>query len=241
MKILSALPCLLFAGCLETANLSSETLPADGIWRVFCDSDRGDFTYTGRPVETFDVQVRAWGSGQTRRQAEGRRDRNTWGAVPTDDGMLDLWGRSEDLRAGTDISVTGPSVIDVESVLLDGTVGLYDVDGFHYITANRVEGRGIRGDVDLYAALDGIDVEVYPYAGSTVRLEALGDVSLRLPHGLEYDLEVFPDPGWGAEVLDLGFDELWMAPDYISATTGSGAIRVEVYVAGGSFLLWSAP
>ncbi|HHO53730.1 MAG TPA: hypothetical protein ENK18_23375 [Deltaproteobacteria bacterium] len=241
MKILSPVLCLLSTGCAELTNVFSKTLPTDGVGSVFCDSDRGDFTYAGGSEEVFDIQVRAWGAGQSRRQAEGRRDRNTWGAVITDDGLLDLWGRSEDLRAGTDIAVAGPSVIDVESVLLDGTARLYDVDGFHYITANRIEGSGIQGDVDLYAALDGIDVEVYPHPGSTIRLEAYGDVVLKLPLGLEYDLEAFPDPGWGAEILDLGFDELWMAPDYISAVTGSGAIRVEIYVVGGTFFLWSAP
>jgi len=156
------------------------------------------------------------------------------------DGLLDLWGRSPVSKSGVDIAVIGPSRMDVEAVLLDGTAHLYDVEGTHLVTANAVVGAGIAGDVDLYASLAGINVEVWPNDGGTVRLEAFGDVLLALPYGLDYDIEVFADPDWGVEVTDLGFDELVIAPDYVSAETGDGSIEVDVFVSGGVFALWEA-
>ncbi len=230
----------LLAGCAETSRVFSETLPAGGVSAVFCDIERGTFAYVGGPQDEFDIEVVSWGEGSSLRRAEARADSNEWGAQVTGN-LLDVWGRSPTPDAGTDVTIGGPERVDVEAVLLDGAAYLGDVDGYHVITANSVQGDRLRGSVDLYASLDGVDVDVYPSDGDVVRIEAFGDVILQLPWGLEYDLEVFVDPAWGAEVFDLGFDDLYLAPDYVSAVSGSGSIEVDVFLAGGTFFLWEAP
>lgn len=236
--ILALLPTLV--GCAEFSEVHETQLPAEGVWNVFADSERGSFVYAGTAEdETFDVAIRSWATGSTRKRAEARASNNVFGAQVVGD-LLDLWGRSPVEKAGVDLAVVGPSVINVESVLLEGRAELFEVDGYHTLTANQIYGSGIHGDVDFYASSDGIDVEVFPYADSVLRLEAFGDVVLGLPYGLEYELEVFSDPSWGVTITDLGFDSLFIAPDYVSASTGSGSIKVEVYLVGGSFVLWEA-
>ena len=143
--------------------------------------------------------------------------------------LLDAWGRSDDRRAGVDIAIEGPRVFDVEAYTLDGTVTLRDVDGFHYLTGSRVEGRGVFGDLDALATVDGLDVVVVPYIGSVVRLEVVqGDLEVALPAGLPYDLRLVTDPGWGYELVDLGFDEVSTGPGFAFASTGDGSVSVEL-------------
>lgn len=236
--ILALLP--LAVGCAEFSEVYETRLPAEGVWNVFFDSERGSFAYAGTAEEeVFDVAVKSWATGSSRRRAEARAANNVWGVQIVGD-LLDLWGRSPVEKAGVDAAVVGPRVINVESVLLDGRAELYEVDGYHTLSANQIYGSGIHGDVDFYAATDGIDVEVFPYDDSVVRLEAFGDVVLGLPYGLPYDLEVFSDPSWGVSVTDLGFDTLTILPDYVAATSGAATLRVEVYLVGGSFVLWEA-
>lgn len=229
---------LLVSGCVSERASFGEILPADGVTDLFCDIERGDFVYSGSAPDGFHVGVASWASGTSHGRAAARTETNRWG-VTVADTRLDLWGRSPAARAGVDLTVEGPPAENVEVVLLDGAAQLFDVSGTHTVTANAILGRGLSGDLDLYATTDGIDLEARPAPGQTLTLEAFGPVTLTLPWGGDYDLEVFADPDWGAEVSDLGFDSLTVAPDYVSATRGSGAIRIDVVVRGGAFTLWN--
>ncbi len=228
---------LFLAGCFQESLTLVDSWPADGVTNVFADSDRGTFAYAGSlEADEFDVAVTTWGQGFTRHEAKRNRKNNVWGVV-VDGSLLDMWGRSPASDAGVDFEVVGPHTMDVEAVMLDGNVGLWNVDGFSYITANGVFGEDLSGDVDLYASRNGIDVDVDPGPTSSVLLQSFGDVRLDLPFGLDYDLEVFADPSWGVVVTDLGFDEMYVAPDYVRARRGDAKIRVEVRVAEGKFFL----
>jgi hypothetical protein len=46
---------------------------------------------------------------------------------------------------------------------------------------------------------------------------------------------VFPDPDFPGDVADLGFDDLSIAPDFVTGLAGSGSIDVAVVVRGGRF------
>jgi hypothetical protein len=228
---------LFLAGCFQETLTIVDSWPAEGVTNVFADSDRGGFAYSGFPnAEQFDVAVTTWGEGFSRHEAKVHRKSNHWGVV-VDGTLFDLWGRSPDHDAGVDFAVRGPTRMDVEVVLIDGNVALANVDGFSYVTANGVFADGLSGDVDLYASRNGIDLELDPGPTSSVLLQSFGDVRLDLPWGLDYDLEVYADPMWGVTVSDLGFDEMYVAPDYVRARRGDGKIRVEVWVADGKFVL----
>ena len=239
MTSLPAALSLLLAGCTQVRSTDEVSLPSEGVFEMFADSDRGHLSYAGADSEGFDIAFTSRGKGLTRRQAEKRSGENSWGAA-VDGDLLDVWARSSAERASVDIAVSGPRQVSIEAVMVDGNVRLENVEGSHLVTANRIEGVGLVGDVDFYAEFDGIDVEVQPYVDSVIRLDAQGDVVLRIPYGLEYDLEALVDPGFSHEISDLGFDDLYVLPDYVGATTGSRAIRIEVLVVDGTFFLWEA-
>jgi hypothetical protein len=137
--------------------------------------------------------------------------------------------------------VAGPYIFNVEAVTARGTIGIYDVDGYHTLTATRVEGAGVWGDVDALADGGGIDLEVYPYDGSIIRLETVGDdLVVALPWGLDYDLQIFADPEYGYEIADLGFQDLLLGPDYALGTTRSASVRVTLLATGGDITVLEA-
>jgi len=230
------------AGCARFEVTHEVELPADGVFNAFLDVDRGDIVYDGTgPERAFEVAVTTWGSARSKGRAERRSANNTFGASVYEE-WLDVWGRSAVARSGTDVSVAGPYIFNVEAVTQRGTVSLYDVDGYHTVTASRVEGAGVWGDVDALADGDGINLEVYPYDGSIVRLETVGDdLVVALPWGLDYDLQIFADPEYGYEVADLGFEDLVLGPDYALGTTRTGSVRVTLLASGGEIIVVEAP
>ncbi|MCB9687295.1 MAG: hypothetical protein H6738_14180 [Alphaproteobacteria bacterium] len=247
-------PLGLLAACGKGEQVHHAVIEAAGAMDVFCDTERGDFIYVGDPDHeeggpldgTFDVTSVVWAD-------HGGVDKKIasvdWGveyiADPgpaTNDvgGLLDMWGRSERAHSGVDHFVTGRRDMDIELVLLDGSVELWDVRGTHLVTAEGVFGAGISGDLDLYASDYGMSLDLRPEPGDEITLQAYGDVSLWIPYGLDLDLEVIADIDWGVTVSDLGFDDLVVLPDYVHAVKGEGTIPIRVDVEGGAFSLFVA-
>jgi hypothetical protein len=230
------------AGCTRVEHTEQLQLPAAGVWSMFVDDDRGDLSYSGTAAEeTFDLTFTSWGKGSSDKGAARKADGNLWGAEVRED-LLDAWGRSESRKAGVDIDVVGPHVLDVEAYTVEGAVALYEVDGFHYLTGTRVVGERVYGDVDAYAEIGGIDLQVYPYDGSVIRLEVYGgDLVVSLPAGLPYDLDLAADPAYGYELVDLGFDQLTLGPGYALGHAGAGTISVQLLATGGTVTVRAAP
>lgn len=234
-------------GCARSESTYEITLPANGIFDAYMDADRGDITYDGVPVteaadsvRQFDVAITSWGKGRTKGRAERRAANNSFGATVSEE-WLDVWGRSGVGRAGTDLTVDGPRIFNVEAYTAKGTARLVEVDGYHTVTATRVEGEGVVGDIDALADGGGIDMDITPYDGSIVRLETIGDdLTVVLPSGLDYDLQVFADPEYGYDVADLGFDDLVLGSDYVYATKGEASVRVTLLASGGEISVLEA-
>ena len=225
------------ASACSTAERSyNQSLPSDGVTTLFSDNDAGDVLYSGTNPDSFEIDVRVFSKGATRSSAENALSKVEWGVAITD-GVLDMWGRTRS-EGGVDFTVEGPPEMSAEIVLLSGAVQLHDLVGNHIVTADRVEGSGLVGDLDLLATSEGMEIEAWPEPGALIVLDSVGETTLALPYGLDYDLEVFADPDWGTEITDLGFDRLDASPDYVRAVRGSGGIRVEVTVDGGPFSLW---
>lgn len=239
------------AACGSTERIETVTVAAPGATDVFCDIENGSLLYLGDPdfggrSERFEVSAGLWAAGTSR---EKKLDSVEYGfqyltdpgtATNDDGGLLDLWGRTHADRSGVDYAVVGPPDMDVDVVLLDGWAQLYEVRGDLLVTANGVYGGGLSGDLDLYAAVDGMELDLRPLPGDTIQLQAMGDVVLALPRGTDVDLEVVADPDWGVTVTDLGFDELQVFPDYVHAVGGDGSIPITVTVGGGAFVLLEA-
>jgi len=233
---------LALVGCAEVEKTFDEVIPAEDIRQVYVDLDRGAVSYTGAADSTeMAFEIRSWARGGSRNRASDKERSNDWG-VQVVETELTAWGRSPSATAGVDFALAGPEQMDVEIVTLEGAAELYGVDGQHVVTADAVVGAAISGDVDLYAARGSIQAEIYPDFGSLVVLQAVdGDVTVGLPFGLQYDLEIFGDWDYPMDVQDLGFDFASMSPGSFSALTGGGNVVVEIYVEGGGVYVYEAP
>lgn len=227
-------------GCTELRLHFEDSVDAAGARTVFTDQQRGDLRYSGAATTVFDVQGVSWARGGGRSGAERRTEGNDFEVVRSAD-TLELWSRSDSRRAGVDFDVLGPQRIDIDAVTLEGTIDIDNVEGVHTLTGSRVFGTRVIGDVDAYADWRGMDIEIYPYLDGNVTLQSDGgDLTLLLPYGADYDIEVFADPNYTNTVTDLGFDSLYIQPDYVGASRGRGEIRVSVVVTGGAFTLLEA-
>lgn len=228
---------LLTTACATATSVVEETVPAKGITALSVDVDRGDLDLRGDERRTnFRVVFDSRGYGGGQEGAQRREQDNVVGADVTG-ALLDVFARSPRSQARVDVAIDAPSRVDVDVELRNGTAFLDNLDGVHLVTADRVVADRILGNVDLFAAEDGLEAEVWPYDGGTVRIEAIGDTVLWLPYGLEYDMDVFVDPYFPYDIAELGYDQLVLGKDAIRAFTGRRTIRVEVYVTEGSFVL----
>lgn len=248
------LPAALAAGCGKGSEQHHALVDAVGATDVFGDSEHGDFVYVGDAehdeggalAETFDVTATVWADHGG---VNGKIEAVDWGfeydgdpgpATNDEGGLLDLWGRSGKPHSGVDYVVAGATEMDVDLVLLDGSVELWDTRGEHVVTADGVFGGGLSGKLDLYARKYGMSLDLRPEPGDTVDLQAYGDVTLWLPYGLDIDLEVTADLDWGVAVADLGFDDAVVLPDYVHVVRGEGSIPIRVDLEGGRFTLLEA-
>lgn len=232
---------LLATGCVTVESTFQDSVSSEGVFFFEGTTDRGLIVYDGSAIdESFDIRGRSWATGGGRSRAQRRADNNDF-VVSVEGEALIASAVSRDSRAGVDFDVLGPGFMNVDILSDRGTAELYDVEGTHVVTANRVFGRNIVGDVDFFADSSGIDVEVLPYENGLVIVESRsGDVDLYLPWGLDYDINIIADPDYEIIIEDLGFDTLVLEPGLAIAWRGFRTIRVDVFVRGGDVRLYSA-
>jgi len=232
---------LLSIGCAQVDLFHEAVLPAQDLQAVEVDIERGSFVWVGDPVsETLDVEVHSWAGGAGAKRAGVNEETNDWGALVTE-GVASLWAATPSRRAGVDFGVSGPDQVDIDALVREGTVWLSEVEGSHVVTADAITARPVAGSVDLFAVRGGIDADVRPEDGDTIRLEAYGgDVFLGLPYGIDVFIEVIGDPTWGMDVADLGYDSYFVDSGYFTASTGEGRVVVQVVVDDGAFVLYEA-
>ncbi|MCB9792950.1 MAG: hypothetical protein H6741_09505 [Alphaproteobacteria bacterium] len=224
----------LATGCTTVQDPFTETYDASNLYLVQATLDQGAFSYQGVASTDITVEGRSWGQGRNEDLARERREGNSWTFGVTGQ-TLSLVTSSLSGSAGVDLDLFGPGVMDLDIINDDGRVDLSDVEGFHTITAERIDGERVVGDVDLYATEGDIDLEVWPYEGGVIRVETQsGDVDLTLPWGLEYDMQVWGDPDYEMIVEDMGWNRSAPGPAYFAGTVGRGLIRVDVYANGGT-------
>ncbi len=234
MRLLTLIPIAVAAtGCVTVAQDFSETLPVIDELSVLGTLDRGDFSYSGGSESDFLIDGRSWGRGSSKENAKEHREGNAW-LFESVDGVLEATGSSQFSRSGVDMDIVGPAMMDTDIISENGRVELNDLDGIHVVTADRVVGRGLTGDVDFFADFS-IDVDVWPYDFGLIRVESgHSGVHLSLPYGLSYDLQIWGDPEESMVIDDLGFHTSYLGEGYFAAQSGDAAIRVDVFAYNGS-------
>jgi len=226
--------------CTTVESNFNELIPATGITEVTAQIDSGDLSYRGAPRDTFAVDGRSWGMSTQVENAERNYSSNHWNVDSTPTSLL-IQSQSDYNWAGVDFDIDGPEQMNTFIETGDGLVKLQDMVGYHTVTASKITTDNLHGSVNFLATNGSSDIEIYPTAFDTIRIEALdGDVTLRLPWGQPYDLQVWGDPEYGMSIENLGFYHEVTGPAYFAATSGPATLRVDVYVTGGSFTLLEA-
>ena len=227
-------------GCTTVQDTFTEQLSASGINIVSASLDSGTLSYRGAATQDFTIDGRSWGMASKAERAEERLSGNsyTYGLAG---GALVLQSHSDTGLAGVDFDIMGPMAMNTAIDSSDGSVALSDMSGFQQVSARSIDVEGIYGGVDLLATSGSLDAEIYPGPGDAIRIETYsGDVELTLPWGHGYDIQVWGDPEYTMEVEDLGFYSAATAPAYFAGVSGNAAIRVDVFVTGGSVRIDSA-
>lgn len=236
-RLLAACTALLLAGCAKSSRLFTKTLPADGITTLQARVDRGDLSLLGIGGDTFNLAGTSTGYGSTPVRAAQHESGNAVD-LSANGSQAVLTATSAYRRAWTTLNLSTPAQIDLDLQVDHGSVDAEQIDGNHTIVADRITAVHLSGSVDLTANSGGMDVDVWPAADGHVQIDSVaGDVVLRLPLGLPYDVQVIGDPSYGMQIEDLGFQGSLSQPGFFSGTVGDGSIPVMVYVNGGSFEL----
>lgn len=237
MKAAYLVPMWVLTACVSSVNTVQETVDAKGIARLSVDSERGDVDIAGDDQRSeFRLLFESTGFGGGEAAASRREAQNSVGSS-VDGTVLDVFTRSPASQSRVDLAIDLPARMDTDMELGNGNAFLSNLNGIHVVTANTVTGTRLLGDVDAYANEGPIDIEVWPYENGVIRIEAFSDVTLWLPYGLPYDMDVFVDPYFPYDIAELGYDQLVLGDTSIRAFTGDRSVRVEVYVTGGAFVL----
>ncbi len=218
--------------CSRAENPFQEEFEVTDLTAVVVDGDRGDVTYLGDDsARKLTVDGLSYGYASSSKNAARNEDGNEW-SLELVDGVLDIETRSEFTRAGVDLAITGPGLLDVTLDLAFGTAEVWWVDGAHVVEADRVVVKDVEGGLDATAGRGGADLSLNPQDGDVVVVDASGPVSLALPVGRPYDLEVWADPDYEMIVQDLGFDDSQLGEAFFADERAPATIRVEVHVSG---------
>ncbi len=226
-RSLPALLCGLAAsGCTVVESHFSEQLPAQGVRRITATVDKGDLHLVGSAAPAIQVDGRAWGRASDEERAAARHDANHWALEST--GSTVALVAANDLGGGIDFTVAVPPATDSALSLAGGTATLDHLRGVHSVHADRVRLVEVGGQLVLHSGGD-VDGSLALAPGDTVEIVAdWGDVSLELPWGLAYDLQIWADPDAGVVVEDLGFQAVVTEPGYLAARSGPGSVRIDI-------------
>jgi hypothetical protein len=235
--VVSGVPIVLATlGCASSREVVERTFDAASVDRVVVDLAAGDLDLRAASTDEVALVAEIGARAGTRGEAERRRDEVT----------LDVEVRDGELRVAStgpehtrvDVALEVPPRTDLEAALADGSARVEGTRGAHRITAGGVTGRDLHGTVDVEATAEGVDLEVFP--DGPCAITSRGPLVVSLPYGLEYELVVKPDPEWGAEIADLGFDALVETELLVEGRRGEATLRVELRAVGGPVVVLEA-
>jgi len=221
--------------CAQVEESEDHTMGSWGISMVEASVDGGEFTWTG--VSGADVQVksRKWSKGLSQAQAAMRME-DLDASCNVAQGILALRGLGGDNEAaGTDIAVTGPNYVDTDVTVLKGEIRVENLSGTHKLSAPIVVASALEGSVEVRSSGGHVELQLFPLTNSVIQVDVNeGWAQVRLPIGLEYDLQVQSSGDGSIDVVGLNLEQRTSEPGIFYGKTGSGSIEVSVNVTGGT-------
>ena len=222
------------SACTVVESDFGESYPATGISTLAADVVQGDIDVQGLPSSTaFRIEGRTFGYSMSSDNAERNEDANTWD-VSREGDLLTMWSRSEYMGAGVDFDVQGPSQVHTSLITDSGRIDISDVQGTHYLEATGVTADNVIGSTTIIAGNGGVNATLVPLTSDTIYIESNDDVVLRVPWGMDYDLQIWGDPEYTLTVHDLGFSSVAETPGYFAGVRGRGTTTIDIVVTNGN-------
>lgn len=224
---------VLLSGCRETRFDETVEVDMTAVVRAVYDGQRGDFTYRALGGSTARVGVSSWGRGGKAARATRNEAGNTWDVEASGSDLV-VVTNSEFVRAGVDVTIDGPDLMDVQARAHNGVAELGNPIGLHDIEADGVTGS-MTGEALIRAGGEGVDLNITPFDDSSTLIEAEGNVVLRLPPFAPYDIRVVGEVADSFRDIDLGFDEVVIGDGFAEAWRFPRTARLDIYVTNGVF------
>ncbi len=218
-------------GCAE--SLSTETWESTvETTRLVVLSERGTVEVDGREDrESVYVEASRYGRAAGSEKAE---ERLSGTSVDFEEaaGVATVTAASEFARAGVELEIDVPLVLDLDITADNSVLSVHDVEGTHRLDVNRLRSSVLRGAVSASVGGGGIDLELWPYDDATIILNTSGNLYLALPAYGPYELVI--DAGLSTDVFieDLGFDEVYSVGNQWVAQRFPATIQVQIRATG---------
>lgn len=235
MRLLVAIAGLA-VGCVRVSESDVQMHDAEGISGLLVRSDRGSFDYTAGSERVFTTEITSWATGTKEERARRNLEGNAWSVVRSEASLI-VETSTTYARAGVDVWVDGPSMLNLDVQLSRGQASVQDVLGTHFLQAGSLYAERLEGEGTFVATSGSADLELWPYEDALIEIDVEGSVVLRLPAFGPYDLQVFADEDTSMSIADLGFDELVLGPGWVEGWRFPGTTLITVVVRGSSFEL----
>lgn len=227
-------------GCAE--SYSVQTWESAGDTRALVvESQRGKIAIDGHAErESVYVEATRYGRAAGQNKAEERLS-GTAVEFEEAEGIATVTAQSESVRAGVELEIDAPLVLDLDITAENSTLSVNDVEGIHAIDVSRLRSSFLRGEVKATVGSGGIDLELWPYEDAHIILQTSGDLLLALPAYGPYELVIEAGLSTEVSIEDLGFDEVtregtqWVAQRFPATAlievraTGDWVEIVEAY------------
>lgn len=218
-------------GCAESLSTEAWESTVEAT-RLVVLSERGAIEVDGRADrETVYVEASRYGRASSSEKAEERLS-GTSVEFGEADGIATVTAESEFIRAGVELEIDAPLVLDLDITADNSVLSVYDVEGTHRLDVNRLRSSVLRGAVSASVGGGGIDLELWPYEDATIILNTSGDLYLALPAYGPYNLMI--DAGMSTDVFieNLGFDEIFSVGNQWFAQRFPATVQIQIRATG---------
>jgi hypothetical protein len=225
------------AGCVTARVPEDHTVSAVGVENIEVQVGRGDIGLSKGTGDSFKIFAESFAFAPKRDEAVARLTGNEL-EIEVVEATLEVTGFSAFRQGGWDLDVLVPTpTINTTVTTQNGAVAIADLIGTHRITADTITATHVEGSGVFIANEGGMDLSLVPYDNTITRIVSTGDVVLRLPRFLPYDITVVGDLGALIQITDLGFDFIDLFDGAAAAARFPATTRIEIEVTAGGLTL----
>lgn len=221
-------------GCVNVSLTDREPFDVDAVSLAEVWLERGDIDAVVAPGARGELSMTRWGWAKNEERAE-ERAQDVGVAWGVEDGVLSVTGGGG-IQSGLDVGLQLHPQTNLDLRTDSGNAVAADLEGVWVLEGDNVSTARLAGEGDIVTN-GGASLEIWPYEGGLITIDARGGTVLALPAFGPYDIVIDGDVDFPMTVQDLGWDFFDQGPAYVAARREPGTIRIDVVVRGGEFVL----